>query len=445
MQYILIQNDGEIELAAFELIGASTKRNQAGKIGFFGSGLKYAIAFMMRTGMGFRIFTGEQELIFTGKEEQFREQTFTRICINGNPTSYTTTMGPTWTEPWFVLREIYCNALDETNCQLIKSTEDVNASAGKTRIYVELTPDLQKIVENWDAYFSADREPIFEAPKVYTTYLGAKTLNQSVKVYHKTDGVIYRKGIRVYVNKKCLYDYEMEDININEDRTATNSSALSYAICDLFTQLCNENYVTHILRSFSAEEPTYEFMSLSSGTSDNQSVSDKWVQFSKDYFLVIRENAGHYTEQISKTKREVFYMPMNVAKKIKKWFPDAEILGIGKAFGDVFMDEAPQTEKIKYLIKDISRQLTEMGYSVDYPISVAVFENDTILGHADTKDKHIYIAAKTFDMGRREIALTIMEECEHINSGHEDESRAFQSHLLSTYLKKMEESNGIFL
>lgn len=444
MKYILIQNDGEIELAAFELIGASTKRNQQGKIGFFGSGLKYAIAFMMRAGMGFRIFTGEQELVFSGKEEKFRDQTFTRICINGNPTSYTTTMGPTWTEPWFVLREIYCNALDETNCQLIKSTEDVNASAGKTRIYVELTEDLKKIVENWDAYFSADRERIFEAAKVYTSYLGAYS-RQSVKVYLKTDGVIYRRGIRVNMNKKYLYDYEIDNVKINEDRTATDSGALSYAICDLFTQLVNENYVTHILRSYSFEETPYEYTALSIGNCSEQQVSDKWVQFSKDYFLVIKENAGHYMEQISKTKREVFYLPMQVAKTIKKCFPDVDILGIGKASGNIFMMEAPETEKMKYLIKDISKQLAEMGYHVDYPISVTTFENDTILGHADVKEKHIYIAAKTFDMGRREIALTIMEECEHINSGHGDESRAFQSHLLSTYLKKMEESNGIFL
>ena len=33
-KYILIQNDGEIESNSFELIGASTKRTEKGKIGF---------------------------------------------------------------------------------------------------------------------------------------------------------------------------------------------------------------------------------------------------------------------------------------------------------------------------------------------------------------------------------------------------------------------------
>jgi len=111
-KYILIQNDGEIEVNSFELIGASTKRGDEGKIGFFGSGLKYSIAYMMRNNISFKVFSGANELKFTTVKESFRNSSFDRICINGKETSYTITMGPTWTEDWFVLREIYCNALD---------------------------------------------------------------------------------------------------------------------------------------------------------------------------------------------------------------------------------------------------------------------------------------------------------------------------------------------
>jgi hypothetical protein len=48
-------------------------------------------------------------------------------------------------------------------------------------------------------------------------------------------------------------------------------------------------------------------------------------------------------------------------------------------------------------------------------------------------------------MGRRELALTLMEECEHIKSKAEDETREFQTHIFSQWLKSMEESNGLFL
>ena len=135
--YILIQNDGEIETNSFELIGASTKRDEKGKIGFFGSGLKYSIAYMMRKGIDFKIFSGLNELKFTTTKEQLKGKDFERICINGKETSYTVTMGPTWTKDWFILREVYCNALDEGSCTLVRSTANVFPSEGKTRIFIE--------------------------------------------------------------------------------------------------------------------------------------------------------------------------------------------------------------------------------------------------------------------------------------------------------------------
>ena len=159
-KYILIQNDGEIESNSFELIGASTKRTEKGKVGFFGSGLKYSIAYMIRNNIDFRVFSGESEIKFTTIPENLRGQVFNRICINGKPTSYTDTMGYTWTEDWFVLREIYCNAIDETNCVMVKDTELISATEGKTRIYVELTEKLQLVVDSWDSYFSDEREPL---------------------------------------------------------------------------------------------------------------------------------------------------------------------------------------------------------------------------------------------------------------------------------------------
>jgi hypothetical protein len=37
-----------------------------------------------------------------------------------------------------------------------------------------------------------------------------------------------------------------------------------------------------------------------------------------------------------------------------------------------------------------------------------------------------------------------MEEVEHIISGKSDETRAFQNHLFSSWLKTMENSTGLF-
>jgi len=48
MKYLKFKNNGEIQLEAITLLGASTKRTDNNKIGFFGSGNKFAILIAIR-------------------------------------------------------------------------------------------------------------------------------------------------------------------------------------------------------------------------------------------------------------------------------------------------------------------------------------------------------------------------------------------------------------
>lgn len=447
-KYILIQNDGEIETNSFELIGASTKRGEAGKIGFFGSGLKYSIAYMMRNNIDFRVFSGEQELKFSTVPETLKDQTFDRICINGKPTSYTVTMGPTWKEDWYVLREIYCNAIDEGACQMVKEIEGANPAAGKTRIFIQLTEKLAEVIEKWDSYFSDEREPLFIAPNVYTCYLAHEdvqpTHSQNISVFKKTEGVLFRKGIRVYKKSGLLFDYGCEHMNINEDRTAKNPSGIHYAFAETAAMVHDEHWLKAILRTGHDKKPCDEYEALTVNGSEG-GASEKWIQFGKDSMLVVEEISARFAEEMAATKKEVFLIPSTFARRIKNQVPSVQIFGMGQRIGNTYSDEVEATPKMKFLLKEVLNSLKEMKYEIPYDISVVNFDDEDTLGAADVKEKKIMIAAKTFDMGRREIALVLIEESEHIVSQKADETRAFQTHLISQWLTSMENQNGLFL
>ena len=161
--------------------------------------------------------------------------------------------------------------------------------------------------------------------------------------------------------------------------------------------------------------------------------------------LIVKEISGRYADEIAKTKREVFLIPAAFARCLKKKLPQVLITGMGTIVGDTYMSEVDKTPKMDFLLKEVLKSLTDMGYEVFYDISVVDFEDDARLGQADVANKKILIAKKVFDMGRREIALTLIEENEHIRSGKEDETRSFQNHLISQWLTSMENQNGLFL
>jgi len=181
-------------------------------------------------------------------------------------------------------------------------------------------------------------------------------------------------------------------------------------------------------------------------TSDlHNEVSDNWIQFSKDNLLVVREKSAKYFEQINASHKEAFLIPSLFARVLKMNKSDVLILGMGGVVGDVGFTEIDPTPKMSFLLKEVLSSLAEMKYIVPYDIYIAEFESERTMGHADIEGKKIYLAASSFDMGRREIAMTIMEEAEHIKSKAHDETREFETHIFSQWLKSMEEANGLFL
>lgn len=87
MKYLKIQNNGELDIRLVALMGGTTKANDKFKIGQFGTGLKYTLAFLYRNNLDFKIFVGENEVKLHLETEEIRGENFDIICINRQRTS----------------------------------------------------------------------------------------------------------------------------------------------------------------------------------------------------------------------------------------------------------------------------------------------------------------------------------------------------------------------
>ena len=209
MKYLEIKNDGEISSHALSLMGASTKRGNSGQIGFFGTGNKYALALFLRTGLDVQIFSGERAIEITTKPVSLGENDYQVVCIDGESTSITTNMGPTW-KIWQAVREVYSNAID-CGGDSISIVDKPSPAAGVTTYCIEVNDDIQYVMDNFQKLFSRRRKPLFDIPGYGL-------------IYQNGTGTVYRNGIRCSDGKiKSMYDYEVGAVSIGEDRIASIS------------------------------------------------------------------------------------------------------------------------------------------------------------------------------------------------------------------------------
>jgi hypothetical protein len=431
-KYIKIESKGVIDPQAFILLGASTKRADNSKIGFFGSGLKYSIAYLLRNDIPFKVFAEYNEIKFGTVTTPFRDNSFEVISINGEKTSMTSEMGLDW-EAWFVVREIYCNALDEGESKIsVVSESDCLPIEDKTVFYIECNKEFDDIIKDWNLYFSENRQDILnydnEGNQIYT---GGNDL------------IVYRKGIRCYYapNQKCSFNYDMNWISINESRTIKSDWDFKWNL-KMYLQKCTDKkIITHLYNTIcDTFEKTLDFASTS------HLFSEEWLECLAKKTLVPYENAGYWSEIVDEAPLRFFTLPSNLIEGLKAKFTDkvrvvGEINGISTK-GELRVCEE-LTKKQQQLLKDARLFLASAEYPIKYEIKVVDFVKAEVRGQA--LDNTILLSQKLFEMGRKEIVSVIIEEQEHLITGFGDETRAFQTHFIHKFVTALEEKTNTYL
>lgn len=209
-KFLCIKNEGLINELDITSLGLSTKRGDNSKIGQFGSGSKFALAWLVRNNINFKIFSGLEEIKIDTETVLHRDLPVSFITINGRKTDITTEFGGIDWQAWMVLRELISNAMDEPGFKLT-TQENYTPENGNTMIVLPMENDIKEIMVNYHQYFCFDRIASYE--------------NIDGKVFIKTDKTpitIYRKGIRCLdSNRKTYVDVSFNNININESRLSS--------------------------------------------------------------------------------------------------------------------------------------------------------------------------------------------------------------------------------
>lgn len=423
--YLEIKSLGNIDVHAFILIGASTKRDDESKIGFYGSGNKHSVASLLKQGIDFKVFSGEDEITFTTRKQMFRDQEFEVILVNGQETSLTITLGGgDWLNTFAPIREIYSNALDEdTDATLNKVTEMI-PEAGYTKFFIEMTTDVEHFYNNLHLYFCNNN------PKVlFSNIYGS--------IFTNTDSGnirVFRKGILTHLDEKekAVFHYNFQELDINESRVVKYVWQINDRISKIFKACTDENLVSSLILQLHGSNSGY--LEHKANWEDYNKFSDAW------YNVCIKKRFApiEFLDMFDPAELENTYkLPMKLLKALKSQFEDIYVLGINSKSDVAFVEVKPSQILIDKVIDATSRLYnSDYKHRLEDPlISYVKFSDANTLGLAD--NNIIYLSTKLDVNSVDEIAKIIIEENEHNITGYGDETRVFQNHLFNLYYDQL--------
>jgi hypothetical protein len=391
MHRISFQNRGLIDVRAIFTFGANVKASD-NPIGFFGTGLKYALAVCARLGCRVTLYRGLDKYEFLATPVEIRGKNFDVITLREPDGSqrelgFTTELGKRW-EPWQAFRELYCNTLDEGG---VITADPVLPAEGMTLFYVDGEPMYRAYCERDKIVLEG--EPLHKLAALW--------------VYNTPNLYTYYRNVRVHqLSKPAIHTYSLFGwLELTEDRTAKYNFQVDAAIRDALLASTDKELLRRVL---SAPRDSYE------ATLDFDTMHAPGPTFMQ----VLEELPFAQV-----TNQSAILAHRKHAKRVLR--PDA-----------VPLDN---------IEREILRRATEvvewMGHPLgDYPVVVTTDLKDDTWGLAH--DGTIFLNRSAFRHGTKVVAGTILEEHIHLSTGLQDTSRALQNFLLNALVSMAERARG---
>lgn len=395
---IVFENQQEIDVRSISTFGVSVKDGD-NPIGFFGTGLKYAIAVLLRTGHQVTIMSGESVIDFGVSSESVRGKDFDFVVMTEDdaapaPIGFTTELGKQW-ELWMAYREIACNCKDEGGTAGgVQSMP--NPECGKTKIIIK--------GEAFQSVF-ADRHLYLLEDSPWLTF-------GDLEVRPRQSNDFFYRSVRVHqFNKIGLFTYNTnQKLELTEDRSVKEQWQPAYRLATSFLRATDKAFLRTVL---TADDKTLE------GGLDYHG----WgVSPSAEFLHVVGDLASDKLSRLNASALKVWQETSH--KKI-----DPREINITSVQQKSIERALDFCERIGFQIRD------------SYPIKFVESLGEGTLGLAS--EETIFIAERVFHLGgTKQLASTLIEEYLHLRHGWKDMSRELQSFLFEKLVSVGEELTG---
>lgn len=231
MIYAFVTNT-VLPIEGFTTFGINAKPNSGNPIGYFGTGLKYAVSIILRSGGKIRVLIDGTEYEFYIVNDEFRGKMFQKIRMKKRgdifgrwryeALPFTTELGKNW-ELWQAFRELESNTRDENGHSHETEPATLSESKGKTIIEVDCPEFVDVVNQTNEVFLDVCDTKVFE--------------NKYFEMYNSPSKYVYYRGVRVYDMRypaRFTYNFKQGIVELSEDRTARNTFMMFWYIAGAY-------------------------------------------------------------------------------------------------------------------------------------------------------------------------------------------------------------------
>lgn len=417
---IIFHNPGEIDIRGATIAGLSAKESKS-PIGYFGTGLKYSIACILRWGGKITIYSGISKYDFEAEDISFRGQEFSQVTMNGELLGFTTEYGKNW-EPWQVFRELYANARDENGGVYLDELSSCKAE-GFTHILV----DCQKLINPF-----YDRDNII-LPSDYRWDFQTSSMQFRAA---QTKGIFYR-GVRVF-DQPALYTWNMLcQLSLTEDRTLSSVISISAWFDEFIVQDLHDTEIIMDLLSIKYKETEPRLAQVIELNGEPTSHQQRPLECTfLDWFSPPRIASQHHSDEFKAACTRLYQRNPTVYRDLRSYIKSIDESLITFTNHKLTDREERMLEKAKELvalfgfeneIAQVTINVQELGTK-----TLGLYEHNTI-----------YLSPKLFDQGTKQLVATLYEECYHHRTAQADCTYGMQNDLFNIIISLNEELHKV--